>query len=166
MTINNRLDFCEQSYEVFSVRTWSFMVTFRAVSVNLIVDSIAPPIHGANGVLNLDSILSSVNVLVIFCWFSLFNAFLFSCSAATKLVLLSLLIKRSFPLREVNRRNARRKLSVEESPARSMSHALVVRHVYIKPKLFPVPEEILVPLRISTNNVPMKSRLYRRMDVL
>ena len=130
------------------------MITFIALFVNLTIDSIAPLIHGANGVLNFQSILSSLNVLVIFCWFSLFNASLISRSAPTEFVLLSLLIKRAFPPCEVNQRNTERKLPVDKSLARSMQHALVVRHVNITPQRFPVPEEILVPLRILTNNGP------------
>ena len=105
---------------VSSVRTWLFMVTFIALFVNLTIDSIAPPIHCTNGVLNLHSIASSLNVLVVFCWFSLFNTSLISHSVPTKFVPLLLLIKCGFPRGEVNWWNARRKLSVDKSPARSI----------------------------------------------
>ena len=91
MAIDNRLDFCEQSYESL------FSEDVIIYGVNLIIDSIAPPFYGANGELNLESILSSLNVLVIFCWFSLFNACLISRSALTNFVPLLLLIKRGFP---------------------------------------------------------------------
>ena len=121
MTIDNRLDFCEECYEsLFSDDMINYGNIYSFLSVSLTIDSTAPPIHGANGVLNLDSIPSSLNVLVVFCWFSLFNALYFHVQLPQSLEPLLLLIKRGFPRREVDRRNARRKLSVEEVPARSM----------------------------------------------
>lgn len=92
------------------------MVTSTALFVNLTIDLIVPAIHGIKPLLYL----SSINVLSIFCWFSLFNASLISHSAPAKFVLMSLLNKHGFPQGQVNLQNAIRKLPADKSPARSM----------------------------------------------
>ena len=109
-------------------------------------DSIAPPIHGHFGWLNIHCIRLSFTSFIIFYWSSLDRASLSPLSTPIKLLPLSLQILLGCPLLALKRRRAKIKLSLDISPASSRWTTRVVTHINSAPYRFVVPDVLLVLL--------------------
>ncbi|KRZ49025.1 hypothetical protein T02_10651 [Trichinella nativa] len=107
------------------------MVTSSSRETSALANTLrsAPPHHGALSQENLHSIFSSVMAIAIFCFSSPLNKSWIYLSASFNVLKLSVCTTDGFPRREMNRRNAAKKLWAVISDVGSKCIALVAMHV-------------------------------------